>query len=170
MQTKNTHNKRIRIEELANKAWNFAYTLLWNNQEFNEAEIELATQLIQEYFSKSEKPLNTFIMFCERVQLAFQYIQRNPTRFVVHPLKWLSPHYEFGYKGTKKWYLDLVHERKYISIHRFELRVMAEAYLQFVLSPIAETYQTGRKAIMHYNKTDILQAYNNAILNFKYNN
>ena len=108
--------------------------------------------------------------FCERVQLTFQYLKKNHARFVPHPLKWLSPHFEFGYVGTENWYLDIAHERTYIPIHRFEIRVVAEAYLQFVGTATKDVYQKSKQAIQHYNTTDLLQAFNNAILNFKYNN
>jgi hypothetical protein len=166
----NTLRTKISKQEAVNGAWNFAYSLLWNNKHFNEAEIKLAKQLIQEMFEQTDKPLATFIMFCERVQLTFQYLKKNEARFVPHPLKWLSPHFEYGYIGTENWYLDMVHERLYIPIHRFELRVVAEAYLQFVGNATKENYQAGKKAIQHYNTTDLLQAFDNAVLNFKYNN
>ena len=169
MQTTTATNRtNASTNTLVEGAWNFAYSLLWNNQNFNEVEIELAKNLLRDYFTKSNKPLSKFVQFCERVQLAFQYINRKEGRYASHPLKWLSPHFETGYKGTKDWYAELVQERSYIPIHRFELRVMAEAYLRFVASPTKESYQVGKQGIMHYNTTDILQAFNNAVLNFKY--
>jgi len=170
MHTNNNIRKMTSLQTLVDGAWNLAYSLLWNNQDFNEAEIEMAKEMIRAYLVKSDKPLTKFVMFCERVQLSFQYIKRNASRYAVHPLKWLNPHYEHGYIGTKDWYKELVHERAYIPVHRFELRVMAEAYLRYISSPTKETYSEGKKAIMHYNETDILQAYNNSILNFKYHN
>lgn len=169
MQT-NKSKRNPNVNELTHAAWNLCKTLLWSNQEFNETEIELAQSLIEKHLRKATNANIRFVSFCERVQLAYQYLQKNPNRYVPHPLKWLSPFYEFGFCGTKEWYHDLVHERILIPIHRFELRVMAEAYWQYVLEPTKEQYQAGKKAIAHYNKSDILQAYNNAILNFIYNN
>lgn len=171
MQTNNNNRKRSpNTKFLAQAGWNLCKTLLWNSQEFNETEIELAQNLIEEFLSKSLNTTQKFISFCERVELAYQYLQRNPTRFVPHPLKWLSPHFEYGFYGTKEWYLNMLQERACIPIHRFELRVMAEAYTQFIFQPTQEQYKKGKKAIAHYNTSDILQAYDNCILNFKYNN
>lgn len=172
MQTKkNNHSKRNpNVKELAKAGWNLCHTILWSNQEFNESEIELAQDLIEKHLLKAINVNARFVSFCERVQMAYQYLQQNPNRFVPHPLKWLSPFYEYGFCGTKDWYMNMVHERTLIPVHRFELRVMAEAYWQYVFEPTKEQYQQGKKAIMHYNTTEILQAYNNAILNFNYNN
>jgi hypothetical protein len=168
--TKNNKQRNPNSKFLANAGWNLCKTLLWNYQEFNETEIEMAKELIEQYLINSLNTTNKFISFCERVELAYQFLQRNPTRFVPHPLKWLSPHFEYGFYGTKEWYQTLLQERACIPIHRFELRVMAEAYLQFIYEPTKDKYQIGKKAIAHYNKSDILQAFDNCILNFKYNN
>ena len=93
MQTTTATNRtNASTNTLVEGAWNFAYSLLWNNQNFNEVEIELAKNLLRDYFTKSNKPLSKFVQFCERVQLAFQYINRKEGRYASHPLKWLSPH------------------------------------------------------------------------------
>ena len=170
-QKKNNTNKQIpTTKDLAKAGWNLCHTLLWSSKEFNESEIELAQNLIEQHLQRAINANARFVAFCERVQMAYQYLQQNPNKFVPHPLKWLSPFYEYGFCGTRGWYLDMVHERSLIPVHRFELRVMAEAYWQYVVEPTKEQYQIGKKAIQHYNTTDILQAFNNAILNFNYNN
>ena len=164
------NEKKSDLEFYVDAGWVFCKTLLWNNHDFNDAEIELAKQMIAIYLVKADNLKIKFIRFCERVQLAFQYINRKVGRYACHPLKWLNQFYEFGFYGTREWYLDLIHERKYIPIHRFELRVMAEAYVEYILNPSKEIYLIGKNAIEHYNKTDILQAFNNAVLNYNYNN
>jgi hypothetical protein len=103
-------NRQETKARMVNGAWLFANTLLWHNKEFNETEIELAKQQIEEYIIHPSLLVSreNFIIFCERVLLAHQYLQRKEARFVPHPLKWLSPHFENGYAGTKAWYLDMV--------------------------------------------------------------
>lgn len=171
MQTESSKRNRRNpdAKTLVNAAWNLAKTLLWSNQEFNEAETELAKELIAIHFMTAKDEQQCFIAFCEKVQLAYQYIKRAEGRYAAHPLKWLNPLYEHGYYGLNDWYKDLKHERLYMPVHRFEIRVMAEAYYRFILSPVREMYQQGKKAIAHYDTGDILQAFNNAVLNFKYN-
>ncbi len=171
MQTETLKRFRTKpdTQKLVNAAWNLAHTLLWSNQDFNEAEIELAKELIAIHLLAAKDKHQCFIAFCEKVQLAYQYINRGESRYAAHPLKWLNPLYAHGYYGLDDWYNDLKHERLYMPIHRFELRVMAEAYYRYILSPVKEIYQQGKQAIKHYDKGDILQAFNNAVLNFKYN-
>lgn len=155
---------------LVNGAWLFAHTLLWHTQDFNEAEIELAKAEIESIilhpslFVSREK----FIAFCERVLLAYQYLQRKENRYVPHPLKWLSPHYEHGYKGTRAWYLDMIHERQYIVIHRFELKVFAESFYCFMQQPTKESFQKAKKALNMYANENLKQLFNNLIINFNY--
>jgi hypothetical protein len=154
---------------LAKAGWQLCQSLLWSNQQFTEAETEMAEELIELYLSKTENHSRRFISFCERVQLAKDFLQNNPSRFVPHPLKWLSPFFEHGFYGTKNWYLDVLQERTYIPVHRFELRVFAEAYLQYILEPNKASYVKGKNAIAHYKQTQMLQAFNNLIINFNYN-
>jgi hypothetical protein len=155
---------------LVNGAWLFAHTVLWHSQEFNEAEVELAKEEIEKLILHPSLLVSRekFIAFCERVLLTYQYLQRKPNRFVPHPLKWLSPHYEHGYAGTKSWYLDVIHERQYIVVHRFELKVLAESFYCFMMQPCKESFLKGKKALCAYADEEILQLYNNLIINHTY--
>ena len=168
MQTTSNTKRTLSHQQIVNGAWNFSYSLLWNNKQFNETEIALAKEMLSSYFRKADKPVQAFVEFCERVQLAFQYINLKAGRYASHPLKWLNEHYEHGLNGTKEWHEDLIHERTYIPIHRFELLVMAEAYVRYTAQPTKEVYQLGKMAILHYEQGEILQAYNDAILNYQY--
>jgi hypothetical protein len=164
-------NRQETKARLINGAWLFAQTLLWNNKEFNEAETELIKKQIESYIIHPSLIVSreNFIAFCERVLLAHQYLQRNTTRYVPHPLKWLSPHFEHGFAGTKAWYLDMIHERQYIVIHRFELKVFAESFYLFINQPNRESYQKAKKALSMYAPEDLQQAFNNLIINYNYN-
>ncbi|MBL7773607.1 MAG: hypothetical protein JNM95_12145 [Chitinophagaceae bacterium] len=172
MSNEKLHNRTETKTRLVNGAWLFAHTLLWHGKEFNEAEIEIAKQQIEECIIHPSLLVSRekFIMFCERVLLAHQYLQRNESRFVPHPLKWLSPHFEHGYAGTKAWYLDMVHERKYIVVHRFELKVFAESYYLFMQKPCRESFQKALQALKTYADETLIQQFNNLIINHTYNN
>lgn len=167
-----TQNRQETKARMVNGAWLFAHTLLWHNKEFNEAEIELAKQQIEKYIIHPSLLVSreNFIMFCERVLLAHQYLQRKEARFVPHPLKWLSPHFEHGYAGTKAWYLDMVHERQYIVVHRFELKVFAESFFLFMQQPYKESFQKAIKALTAYADEPLIQQFNNLIINYTFNN
>jgi hypothetical protein len=165
-----TLNRTEAKARLVNGAWLFAQTILWHNQEFNEAEVELAKAEIENLILHPSLLVSRekFIAFCERVLLAYQYLQRKPNRYVPHPLKWLSPHYEHGYAGTKAWYLDMVHERQYIVIHRFELKVFAEAFYSYMMQTNKEGFQKAKKALTTYANEDLHQLFNNLIINYTY--
>lgn len=165
-----TLNRTEAKARLVNGAWLFAHTVLWHNQTFNDAEVELAKAEIENLILHPSLLVSRekFIAFCERVLLAYQYLQRNPNRYVPHPLKWLSPHYEHGYAGTKVWYLDMKHERQYIVIHRFELKVLAEAFYNFMLQANKEGYTKAKKALDAYANEDLKQVFNNLIINYTY--
>lgn len=171
MSNEKLKNRAETKARLVNGAWLFAHTLLWHGKEFNEAEVELAKHQIEEYIIHPSLLVSRekFIMFCERVLLAHQYLQRNENRFVPHPLKWLSPHFEHGYAGTREWYLDMIHERQYIVVHRFELKVFAESFLLFMQEPCTESYQKAIKALSAYAGKDLLQQFNNLIINCTFN-
>lgn len=168
---KNQTNRQATKARLVNGAWLFAHTLLWANQEFNEAEVELIKQQIEELIIHPSLLVSreNFIMFCERVLLAHQYLKRNEARYVPHPLKWFSKHFEHGYAGTKAWYLDMLHERQYIVVHRFELKVFAESFYLFITQPIKESFQKAKKALNAYATEELKQQFNNLIINFNYN-
>ena len=172
MTTEKLTNRQATKARMLNGAWLFAHTLLWANQEFNETEVELIKEQIEKEIIHPSLLVSreNFIMFCERVLLAHQYLQRNKTRFVPHPLKWLSPYFEHGYVGTKAWYLDMLHERQYIVVHRFELKVFAESFYLFMKHPTKESFQKAKKALSTYGDNDLQQAFNNLIINFNYNN
>lgn len=168
---KNQTNRQATKARLVNGAWLFAQTLLWHNKEYNEAEVELIKQQIEEIIIHPSLLVSreNFIMYCERVLLAHQYLQRNEARFVPHPLKWFSPHFEHGYSGTLSWYLDMVHERQYIVVHRFELKVFAESFYLYLQQSNKESFQKAKKALATYANADLMQQFNNLIINFNYN-
>jgi hypothetical protein len=163
-------NRQDTRVNLVNGAWVFAQTLLWPNDNFNEAETELAKVEIEKIILHPSNLVSrdNFIQFCERVLLAYQYLQRKPARYVPHPLKWLSPFYEHGYAGTNDWYLDMMHERQYIVIHRFDIKIIAESFYKYLSAPSKTTFQIGKEAIAKFAETTMLSIFNNLVINYSY--
>jgi hypothetical protein len=62
-QTSSKKRTAITTQTLAHAAWNFGYTMLWNNQPFNETEIQIAEQMLHDYFNATPNVATRFVHF-----------------------------------------------------------------------------------------------------------
>jgi hypothetical protein len=172
METQNFTNKTNKKALFVNGAWNLANTLLWPTKTFNEVETDLVKAEISKLILTDSFVTTraNYIAFCERVIMAYQFITRDAKRFAPHPLKYFSPYFEHGFAGTNDWYMDVLHERCYIIVHRFDMRVLAESYCNYLFKSNKETFITGKEALANYASAELMQAYNNIIINHNYNN
>jgi hypothetical protein len=117
MDTKNNqkeprqHRKYSQEYSFTEPAWNIAHTLLWPEQPFSEDETEHAKRYIQSYFDQSANRQLAFSAFCERIILTQKYLSASPSRFVPNPSVWFNPLYQYGFAGTKSWYLSVQKKR-----------------------------------------------------------
>src|SRR5689334_202520 len=65
------------LDLLTDTAWQLSGTALWNHAEFSEMEKEAARKAIRQYLKTSEDPYQAYLVYCQRVLLARQYILNN---------------------------------------------------------------------------------------------
>jgi hypothetical protein len=105
-----TYVHPLTLKLMVDATWQFAHTVLWNNQRFTKVETELSKHFIREYYEAipAEQFLETasqhLSAYCTRIILARDYVRRSPYRYIPHPCIWLNRRYPKGFAGTKKWY------------------------------------------------------------------
>jgi hypothetical protein len=142
---KNETNDETKISKLVKTAWNFAYSALWNCTQFSSKEINAAKEKIEEYLLLSKNPEKALLIFCQRVLLARQYVNKSPDRFIPLPSLWLDRNYEFGFAGTKNWYDEIKAIRDSLPAYKAEIKALAEAALEFSEEPTTQNYQYWRQ-------------------------
>lgn len=142
---KNDSTPETQITKLVKTAWNFAYSSLWNCTQFSSKEINVSKEKIEEYLLLARNPEKAFLVFCQRVLLARQYVNKNAARFVPLPSLWLDRNYEYGFAGTKTWYDEIKAVRDSLPAYKAELKALAEAALEFSEQPTTQNYQYWRQ-------------------------
>jgi hypothetical protein len=98
------------IKLFTDATWQFAHSVLWNDQPFSKAETALSKYYIREYYEAipAEQFTKTvsqhFSAYCQRVMMAKKYVDRSYFRYIPHPIVWLDRRNPTGFAGTKKWY------------------------------------------------------------------
>ena len=125
------------IKLFTDATWQFAHSVLWNDQPFSKAETALSKHYISEYYEAipAEQFTKTvsahFSAYCQRVLMARKYVDRSPYRYIPRPYIWLDRRNPKGFAGTKKWY-----ERMWR--RRFLQRIIAEARLEMQFSKFSD--------------------------------
>jgi len=135
---------RTDIAKLVAAGWNLAYTALWNGEEFSKTEIEIAQISIKHYISNTAEPYKGYLMFCQRVLMARQYLLNNPDKYVPVPTAWLCPCNFNGYVGTERWYTRLQEIRKSQPLFRHQYKALAEALLEMMEEPTSDNFHYWR--------------------------
>ncbi|GGA90037.1 hypothetical protein [Puia dinghuensis] len=124
---------------LANTAWLFASSCLWNSTPFSTKEIDAAKEKIKEYLSQSKDSRKAFLAFCQRIVLAqvlfAGYMDRLPL-----PSVWLDRRNKSGFAITKSGYEQIKTVRESLPQYFRELRALAEAVLEFSEEPTGKNY------------------------------
>ena len=164
------HDRQELKSDLVHGAWLMAHSLLWDCKPFTEIEAEMVKDEIEKIILHPSLLVSrdNFVEFCERILLTHKYLKRNESRYLPHPLKWFSPHYEHGYKGTKEWYLDVLNERGLIPVHQFDIKVFAVAFFKFIRFHKGEFYLKGKHALQTHANPDLQQAFDNLILYYQF--
>ena len=117
------------IKLLTDATWQFAHSVLWNDQPFDYIETELSKHYIREYYEAiptglfNKTAAQHFSAYCQRIMMARNYVDRSPRRYIPRPCLWLDRRYAKGFAGTKKWYERLWKKR-------LLYRLIAEAGLE----------------------------------------
>jgi hypothetical protein len=132
------------LEHLIHTAWHLACTALWNNEVFSDKEKEEARSAIKHYLLSATDAYQAYLMFCQRVLLARQYITKSSNRYMPLPSHWLDKNNETGFAGTSKWYDKIREVRASLPIYKIELKALAEAILEMKEEPTAANFQYWR--------------------------
>jgi hypothetical protein len=97
---------------LVDATWDFAKSILWKGTTFSKAEEAVSKVFIRMFYESipperfAETSHHLFSVYCQRIILAKNYVERFPHRFIPHPCMWLNPDNAKGFAGTKQWYLN----------------------------------------------------------------
>ncbi|MFZ5552483.1 MAG: hypothetical protein ACOZCO_05150 [Bacteroidota bacterium] len=122
MKTQIEQIRQRKIDELTQKAWDYAHAILWQKHPFSEKEVKEAKKQIRKYFEAIPLEIffiaysDLFLEFCTRIILTREYIERKPGRYVTHPAVWFSSENKFGFPGTKRWFNNLLDKFLYESV------------------------------------------------------
>lgn len=99
--------RRASLEFYAEKLWNLAKTLLYQDTYLTEFQVEQAKKMLIDWY---EPVADKFLPqvhqnYCERIILVKEFIARDPERhFVQLPYKYFDTGNPSGFTGTKAWY------------------------------------------------------------------
>lgn len=153
---------------LADAAWNFAHTALWNDVQFSSKETENARQKIAA-FLEGHNAEKAFVAFCERVLLARHYITKAPGRYIPLPSIWLDNNNKLGFAGTERWHDDIKTVRDSVPGYKTGIRALAEAMLELSRDPSANNYRYWRNYFIDHNAPGLLNLFQAAAIQQLYN-
>jgi len=148
--------------------WIFIHAALWCNNEFSEHETEIFKSLIAEHFYNSKNSKRNFTELIERICLAKRYVARKRGRYISKPQDYLNIHYPLGLAGTQGWLEQVNIIRKDVPDYNKGITTFAKSLLVFIENPSAANFHKGRKNLIEQNQFDLLQIYNNVIINLQY--
>lgn len=157
-------------EKLINGIWNTAQSALWFNQNFSEKEKESFKVLITDHLFEGRNNKQTFKELIERICLAKRYVQRKRGRYISKPQDWLNIHYPLGLTGTKGWLERVKEIRKEVPDYNKGIKILSIGIVQFLETPDQKIFNKYRKELINERQFDLLQIFNNTIINFQYNN
>ena len=153
-----------------NNAWIFIHAALWNNNEFSYKEQTQFENLISEHFNTFKNPTKVFEEIIERVCLAKRYVNRKRGRYLSKPIDWLNIHYHKGLAGTEGWYQEVCLQRISVPEYNKGITLLAKAITKYLQEPTIKTIVSYRKKLIAEKQFDLLQIFNNSIINFQINN
>ncbi|MFL5763874.1 MAG: hypothetical protein ACJ77K_08040 [Bacteroidia bacterium] len=153
-----------RIEQL----WLFCHASLWNNQQFEESEINEFKKLISEFFSIRKDTDATFKQLVERVCLAKRYVCRRSGRYIAKPIDWLNINYKNGLAGTASWYKQVQEQRKTVPHYNEGISTLANAVLDYCKTRNVLGVPNYRIELLKQKQYDLLQMYMNALMHIHY--
>ena len=150
--------------------WIFIHAALWNNNEFSNKEETQFQNLIADHYNTFKKPTKVFEEIIERVCLAKRYVNRKRGRYLSKPIDWLNINYHKGLTGTEGWYKEVCLQRISVPEYNAGITLLAKAITKYLQEPTIKTIVTYRKKLIAQKQFDLLQIFNNTIINFQINN
>jgi len=164
----NELQSNYQLEKLIEGIWKVTQASLWNHKEFSLKEQEVFKKLIAEHFENGKNNKRNFKNLVQRICLAKRYVARKRGRYISKPVDWLNIHYHNGLVGTAKWLEAVNEQRKEVPQYNEGITTLANGILKFMDSPNILVYNRYRKMLTNKNQGDLLQIFNNTIINLQY--
>lgn len=158
------------LNSIVDNTWIFIHAALWCNNEFSATEETQFQNLIAEHYNTHKNPTKVFEEIIERVCLAKRYVNRKRGRYLSKPIDWLNLHYHKGLSGTEGWYQEVCLQRLTVPEYNKGITLLAKAITKYLQEPTIKTIVTYRKKLIAEKQFDLLQIFNNSIINFQINN
>lgn len=159
---------QILMEKLINGVWNVAQSALWFNRNFNKKENEVLKELLAEHFYNGKKSQTNFKELVERICLAKRYVARKRGRYISKSQDWLNINYPLGLSGTATWLNQVNEIRTEVPDYNKGINTLAKGLLKFIEEPCEATFHRYRRLLMEQKQFDLLQIFNNTIINIQY--
>lgn len=155
-----------RIEQF----WLFCHATLWNNQQFENTQIEEFKELISAHFKKFKDVDQAFKQLTERVCLAKRYVSRKQGRYISKPIDWLNINYKNGLTGTESWYKSVINQRKTVPHYNEGIALLSRAILNYCEKKNIIEIFSFRKELIQQKQFDLMQIYMNTIMHVQFLN
>lgn len=159
---------QIDADRLINALWNVMHGALWFNQDFSVKEKDNFKKLIADHFTNGKNDKRNFKELIERICLAKRYVARKRGRYISKPQDWLNIHYPLGLTGTETWLFQVNQIRKDVPDYNKGIATLANAILKFLEAPSYLTFHKQRTLLIEQKQFDLLQIFNNTIINLQY--
>jgi len=156
-------------QQLVDTAWDFAYSVLWNNHIFSGIEKNEAKYYIKEWITGTKKPLKAFTNFCQRIILARQNITSINTDLLSLPSLWLDKENPEGYAQTKELLDQVKIMRHSLPNFQVEIKALAEAVLEFSEEPTESNFKYWRNYFIEHDEPVLLNMFTVYCTNRKFN-
>ncbi|HWJ28977.1 MAG TPA: hypothetical protein VNS32_20710 [Flavisolibacter sp.] len=147
------------INYLTDIAWQLSSTALWNHAEFSDTEKEEARKAIRQYLLSAKDFYQAYLIYCQRILMARQYILNHNMRLLVLPSRWLHPDNQQGFAGTLSWYQRLQEIRNALPLHKIELKAFAEALLEMKEEPTKANFLYWRSYFIEKKAPGLLHLF-----------
>lgn len=152
---------------LIQAGWLLCYTALWQYESFPDREIGYAQEVINKALLSRMGLKQAFIEYCERILLANRLFHADPSQWVDMPSLWFHPDYSEGFSGTLSVYQQIKTERAMIPGYQRGIKVMANAYWQYLNCPSSIVLKRCRRQLLSLREYNLLQLWNNLIITYQ---
>lgn len=163
-------HSKAETKRLINSFWILAYSALWHNRTFSTTEVHELKTLIAEHFENRKSDKRNFKELIERICLAKRYVARKKGRYISKPIDYLNINYKNGLAGTASWLKEVNEQRESVPHYNEGITTLANAILAFIESPRAVIYYKFRDKLIEQKQYDLLQIFQNTIINLQYIN
>ena len=151
-------DRKEKQNNLANAAWLFAYSALWNNVAFSKTEIADSKNFIKEWL-KARNPEKAFINFCQRIILARLNVESLNSDFLALPSLWFDPENPEGYAVIKEWLDEIRIIRRSLPGFKIAIKALAEAVLELSEEPTEENFKYWRSYFIEKQEPVLLNLF-----------